>query len=84
MARINAAMVAAKANVVLALCAEHARRWPEGTFVQEREALRAIASCDSRAGDASARARAFLTRYAHSSLAPRVRDECAPLLGGEP
>lgn len=79
-ARISAAERASKPRTVLALCAEHERRWPDGTFVQEREGLRAIASCNSDAVGADARARAFLARYPRGPLAVRVGDECASQL----
>ncbi len=74
--RINAAMAQAKHQVVLNLCAEHKRRWSEGTFVEEREALRAIASCKTGAAGGSDIAAAFLARYPRGPLAPRVRDAC--------
>ena len=78
--RINAAVRMSKPRTVLALCAEHERRWPHGTFEQEREGLRAIASCNSKASGAAARAQTFLASYPHAPLAVRVRDECAAQL----
>jgi hypothetical protein len=80
MARINAALLAAKPQTVLTLCAEHERRWPRGIFVQERDGLRAIAACSSRADGAAALARTYLTDYPRVPLALRVRDKCAPQL----
>jgi hypothetical protein len=79
-ARINAAVRTSAPRTVLALCAEHERRWPHGTFEPEREGARAIASCRSQLPGAAARARAFLARYPRTAVAARVREECAPLL----
>ena len=79
-ARINAAVRASTPRAVLALCAEHERRWPHGTFEPEREGARAIASCRSKAQEAGARARAFLASYPRTAIAARVRQECAALL----
>jgi hypothetical protein len=78
--RIQAALLDAKPRRVLALCAEHEKRWPRGTFVEEREGLRAIASCQADARDAAARASQYFTAYPRGPLAPRVRAACAPQL----
>jgi hypothetical protein len=75
--RIQVAMLNAKPKTVLALCAEHERRWPNGTFAQEREGLRAIASCNTRVTAAESRARAFLANFPRAPLAPRVGEACA-------
>jgi hypothetical protein len=75
-ARIRTALLGAKLQTVLSLCLEHEKRWPEGTFVQEREGLRAIASCGAGASGADIRARSFLDSYPRNPLAPRVRDAC--------
>jgi hypothetical protein len=78
--RIQAAFGHAKPGSVLALCAEHARRWPHGTFVQEREGLAAIAACQLGKSHAGARAQQFSLRYPLGPLTPRVREACqAPL-----
>lgn len=74
--RIQSAMIDEEAQDVLELCAEHERRWPHGTFVQERDGLRAIASCESSARDATARAKQFVAAYPRGPLAPRVRKAC--------
>lgn len=74
--RIQAALRSAEPDSVLALCTEHERRWPDGMFVQEREGLRAIASCNTTQLGADARARAFLAKYPRTPLGPRVRDAC--------
>ena len=76
-ARINAAVRGSSPQTVLALCAEHERRWPHGVFEQEREGTRAITWCSAKALGAGARAQAFLTRYPRSAIAARVREECA-------
>jgi hypothetical protein len=76
-ARINTALLGSKLRTVLTLCTEHERRWPHGAFVQEREGLRAIASCGSGAMGAAAHARTFLASYPRAPLASRVREACA-------
>jgi hypothetical protein len=78
--RIQAAMRNAKPTTALALCAEHERRWPHGTFAQEREGVRAIASCDTHSHDAGSRARTFLADHPSAPLAPRVSSACATQL----
>jgi len=76
--RIHEALRSAKPAAVLALCAEHEQRWPRGTFVQEREGARAIASCNTRSAQAQSLARAFIAKNPSSPLAPRVAEACAP------
>lgn len=78
--RMQAAMRAAQAVEALALCAEHAKRWPRGVFVEEREAVRAIASCTLRSEDAATHAQVFLSKHRRAPTAPRVAEACAPLL----
>lgn len=78
---IHFAMQSGKPLDALTLCAEHARRWPHGTFVQEREGVRAIASCETRSNAAGPRARAFLANYPRAPLAPRVATACSSVLG---
>lgn len=78
--RIQAAVRDDDPRKVLSLCAEHERRWPRGTFVQEREGLRAVASCQSGTRDASARAAKFFDAYPRGPLAPRVREACGSQL----
>jgi hypothetical protein len=77
--RMHAAMRAAKPATALALCAEHAKRWPRGLFAEEREAVSAIASCVLRSDDAASRARRFLSKHPRAPTAPRVAAACAPL-----
>lgn len=78
--RIHTALLKSQLRSVLALCAEHERRWPHGTFVQEREGLRAIATCGARASGAGQRALAFFASYPSSPLVERVRETCAQQL----
>jgi hypothetical protein len=82
--RIHAAMRASKPSAALALCAEHERRWPHGTFAQERDAVRAIASCDTKSTQAESRARAFLAAHPRAPLAPRVATACSAALSAKP
>jgi hypothetical protein len=76
---MHAAMRAADPSAALALCAEHAKRWPRGIFTEEREAVSAIASCALRSDDAVVRARLFLSKHPRAPTAPRVAAACAPL-----
>lgn len=80
MQRISAALRKSSPQTVLALCAEHERRWPHGVFEPEREGARAIASCSAKESSAGTRARAFLAKYPRTATAARVRAQCAPLL----
>ena len=73
---MHTALQQAKPKSVLALCVEHERRWPHGTFAQERQGLRAVAACRVGAVGAGALARAFLVSYPRGPLAARVRDAC--------
>jgi hypothetical protein len=82
--RIHAALRNAKPQAVLALCAEHEQRWPRGTFVQEREGARAVASCATRSAQAPSLARAFLAKNSNAPLAPRVIEACASELAAPP
>jgi head-tail adaptor len=76
MARIHAAMRSAKLRQALALCAEHERRWPRGIFQQERDGVRALATCKLQLPEAQSRAGGFLAEYPHGALAPSVRAAC--------
>lgn len=78
--RIRAALLDAEHEQVLELCEEHKRRWPHGIFAQEREALRAIATCQTDSSKAAVNARAFFNSYPQSPMLPRVRAACAPQL----
>jgi hypothetical protein len=74
--KIQAAMLAAEPERVLALCAEHERRWVHGTFAQEREGLRAIASCRTAAKHSGQQARKFFEQYPRATIGPRVHEAC--------
>jgi hypothetical protein len=56
---------------------EHERLFPHGVLVEERVALRALATCrDGRGVEGRADAARFLARYPDSPLAERVRSAC--------
>jgi hypothetical protein len=74
--RIQAALVADAPTKALAMCAEHEQRWPHGTFVQEREGLRAIAACQAGSRDAVELAHGFFSKFPRAPLTGRVRDAC--------
>ena len=74
---MQAALRDADFATVLALCAEHARRWPHGVFELEREGVRAIASCGGNSRDAALRAKRFLTAHPNAPVAMRVSTACA-------
>lgn len=76
MNNIQSALNRGDAERAYALTAQHAARWPTGLFQEEREAARAIASCQLQLPAATKRARAFLKKYPQSALSPRVRSEC--------
>jgi len=78
MDRARAALERDDARVLLRLTGEHARRFPAGALVEEREAWQAIAGC--RLGDAGASARAdrFLRTHPRSAQADKVRRACEP------
>lgn len=78
--RIRARLMAAEHEQVLEMCAEHERRWPHGILVQEREALRAIATCGTPSFEAAGNARAFFASYPHSPMSSQVHAACAPQL----
>lgn len=78
--RIHVAMMKSQLRSVITLCAEHERRWPHGTFVQEREALRTIARCGAHVSGAGRGALAFFADYPDSPLAARVRETCSAQL----
>jgi type IV secretory pathway VirB10-like protein len=61
----------------LALAADHARRFPRGVFVEERESVRAVAQCQLAApGARGAVLAAFAQRFATSPYAARVKAAC--------
>jgi len=73
------ALRSGNASQALALANEHARRFPSGALVQEREGARAIARCQlAPPAGRGAILGAFEQRYASSPYAARVRAACAP------
>lgn len=52
----------------------HARQFPRGAFVEEREAI--LALCECRETGASERARAFIERRPDSLFSERIRQDC--------
>lgn len=76
MQRIQAALRSGKPRLALELSDEHAQRWPTGLFREEREGVRALASCQLDLAKGQSRARAFLQKYPEGALAPRVRASC--------
>jgi hypothetical protein len=77
MKRIQHALRDADFSTVLALCVEHARRWPHGVFELEREGVRAIAACGGNSDDAALQANRFLKAHPHAPVAMRVSTACA-------
>ena len=80
MKRMQGALRDADFSMALALCAEHARRWPHGVFQLEREGVRAIAACSENTDDAAPRARSFLLAHPQTPVAMRVSAACATQL----
>ncbi|HVY25995.1 MAG TPA: hypothetical protein VHB79_05560 [Polyangiaceae bacterium] len=61
----------------LTLAAEHARRFPHGTLVEEREGVRAVGQCQLVVPAARAPIlEAFVQRFANSPYAARVKAAC--------
>jgi hypothetical protein len=79
---IDAARVAlnrGRSHDALVFLMGHERRFPEGSFVEERELLVIEALvAQNRVAQASRRGKAFLARFPRSTHAPRVRS----LIGG--
>jgi hypothetical protein len=62
----------------MALLDEHAARFPNGTLVQDRDALQVFATCAAGQEDAARElATVFLSRHPGSSYALSVRSACA-------
>jgi hypothetical protein len=75
--RIRAALVAAEPQRALKLTVEHARTFPDGAMVEERNGLHAVAQCEAgQVERGRASARGFLSRYPKSTLAERVHSAC--------
>lgn len=60
----------------LRIADEYLRTYPRGHFIEDRDALRAVALCSAASPKAAAAARRFLRTYPHSIHAVRVHDEC--------
>lgn len=76
--RAQLALRANDATTALALLNEHAQRFPNGTFAEERDAARVVALCDAgRQADAAKLGAAFLSAHPNSPQASRVRSSCA-------
>jgi hypothetical protein len=74
----HAALGRGEAASALSLLRKHEREFEAGVFVEEREALLAIATCTAGLlDDGRAAAQAFLASYPHAVLAARVRKSCA-------
>ena len=78
--RMHVALREADYGAVMALCAEHERRWPHGVFEFEREGVRAIAACGANSDDAIPRAQRFLATHPHTPIAMRVSSACVARL----
>jgi hypothetical protein len=75
--RVRAELDADRHDGVLALVAEHERRFPDGAMIEERRAWRAIATCSLGRANARTEAQSFLTRHPRSALAEKVRRACS-------
>jgi hypothetical protein len=61
----------------LALATEHGRRFPRGALVEEREGVRAVASCQLATPQARLQIlSSFLQRFATSPYVGRVKAAC--------
>jgi hypothetical protein len=81
--KIRAALLADAPDRALDHVRAHARRFPDGALVQEREALRAVALCATGDGGAKAKADAFIAAHPQSPLVSKVRAACADLAAAE-
>ena len=71
------ALRAGNPSQALALAADHTRRFPRGTLVEEREGVRAVARCQLATTDARTPIlAAFTQRFATSPYAARVKAAC--------
>jgi hypothetical protein len=70
---MNAALARGDAQGTLALAAEYAKTYPDGTLAQENAGARALALC--MRGDPKA-AREFIESYPASPLVGRLRAVC--------
>jgi hypothetical protein len=71
------ALRAGSPDQALRLAAEHTRRFPLGTLVEEREGVRAVARCQLAASDARPQILgSFMQHFAASPYASRVKAAC--------
>jgi hypothetical protein len=71
------ALRAGNASQALALAADHTRRFPRGSLIEEREGVRAVARCQLAAPDARAPIFAAFTRhFSTSPYTARVKAAC--------
>ena len=71
------ALRAGNPEQALVLADDHARRFPRGTLLEEREGVRAVARCQIVAPDARSQVlSSFLQRFATSPYAARVKAAC--------
>jgi hypothetical protein len=71
------ALRAGSPSQALALAADHARRFPRGSLLEEREGVRAVAGCQLAPADARAPIlAAFTKRFSTSPYAARVKAAC--------
>ena len=76
--RTHAALGRGEPDVALTLLRQHAREFEDGVFVEEREGLRAIATCSAgQLDEGRVAALGFLKMYPQAVLAARVRKSCA-------
>jgi len=75
-ARAQAAEHAGDTATALKLLRLHARDYPNGHFLQDREALRAVVLCNADDPRGKKLAASFLAAYPDSIHADRVRDAC--------
>jgi hypothetical protein len=76
MDRARTALERDDAAALWRLTSEHARRFPVGALVEEREAWQAIAACRRGHARAAAHAARFLRAYPRSAQADKVRRAC--------
>jgi hypothetical protein len=71
----HAALNRGDAVAALQIADTYKRTYPRGHFVEDREALRALAMCAN--GDGAAAARRFVQVHSRSIHLPRIREACA-------
>jgi hypothetical protein len=75
--RMQQALRSGNPGQALALAAEHARSFPNGTLAEEREGVRAVAKCQLAAPGARAPIfAAFTARFSSSPYVARVKAAC--------